>query len=191
MTDLISRSILEKKISTIVSPTIESLGYELVRLRLTDDEPSTLQVMADSTSGTFNVDDCAKISTDISTILDVEDPIEKEYTLEVSSPGIDRPLTRLKDFEDWCGYQVKLETLELVDGQRRFKGNLLGVDNDSVVLELNGKKLKIDFYLLSDAKLILTDTLIKDVLKNRKDFEKFDTEKFDEIDETVPEEGED
>jgi ribosome maturation factor RimP len=147
--------------------------------------------MADSTSGTFNVDDCAKISTDISTILDVEDPIEKEYTLEVSSPGIDRPLTRLKDFEDWCGYQVKLETLELVDGQRRFKGNLLGVDNDSVVLELNGKKLKIDFYLLSDAKLILTDTLIKDVLKNRKDFEKFDKEKFDEIDETVPEEGED
>ena len=191
MTDLISRSILEKKISTIVSPAIESLGYELVRLRLTDDEPSTLQVMADSASGTFNVDDCAKISTDISTILDVEDPIEKEYTLEVSSPGIDRPLTRLKDFEDWCGYQVKLETLELVDGQRRFKGNLLGVDNDSVVLELNGKKLKIDFYLLSDAKLILTDTLIKDVLKNRKDFEKFDKEKFDEIDETVPEEGED
>ena len=147
--------------------------------------------MADSTSGTFNVDDCAKISTDISTILDVEDPIEKEYTLEVSSPGIDRPLTRLKDFEDWCGYQVKLETLELVDGQRRFKGNLLGIDNDSVVLELNGKKLKIAFYLLSDAKLILTDTLIKDVLKNRKDFEKFDKEKFDEIDETVPEEGED
>jgi ribosome maturation factor RimP len=147
--------------------------------------------MADSTSGTFNVDDCAKISTDISTILDVEDPIEKEYTLEVSSPGIDRPLTRLKDFEDWCGYQVKLETLELVDGQRRFKGNLLGVDNDSVILELNGKKLKIDFYLLSDAKLILTDALIKDVLKNRKDFEKFDKEKFDEIDETVPEEGED
>ena len=191
MTDLISRSILEKKISTIVSPAIESLGYELVRLRLTDDEPSTLQVMADSNSGTFNVDDCAKISTDISTILDVEDPIEKEYTLEVSSPGIDRPLTRLKDFEDWCGYQVKLETLELVDGQRRFKGNLLGIDNDSVVLELNGKKLKIDFYLLSDAKLILTDTLIKDVLKNRKDFEKFDKEKFDEIDETVPEEGED
>ena len=191
MTDLISRSILEKKISTIVSPAIESLGYELVRLRLTDDEPSTLQVMADSNSGTFNVDDCAKISTDISTILDIEDPIEKEYTLEVSSPGIDRPLTRLKDFEDWCGYQVKLETLELVDGQRRFKGNLLGVDNDSVVLELNGKKLKIDFYLLSDAKLILTDTLIKDVLKNRKDFEKFDKEKFDEIDETVPEEGED
>ena len=191
MTDLISRSILEKKISTIVSPAIESLGYELVRLRLTDDEPSTLQVMADSISGTFNVDDCAKISTDISTILDIEDPIEKEYTLEVSSPGIDRPLTRLKDFEDWCGYQVKLETLELVDGQRRFKGNLLGVDNDSVVLELNGKKLKIDFYLLSDAKLILTDTLIKDVLKNRKDFEKFDKEKFDEIDETVPEEGED
>jgi len=191
MTDLISRSILEKKISTIVSPAIESLGYELVRLRLTDDEPSTLQVMADSISGTFNVDDCAKISTDISTILDVEDPIDKEYTLEVSSPGIDRPLTRLKDFENWCGYQVKLETLELVDGQRRFKGNLLGVDNDSVVLELNGKKLKIDFYLLSDAKLILTDTLIKDVLKNRKDFEKFDKEKFDEIDETVPEEGED
>lgn len=191
MTDLISRSTLEKKISAIVSPAIESLGYELVRLRLTDDEPGTLQVMADSASGAFNVDDCAKISTDISTILDIEDPIEKEYTLEVSSPGIDRPLTRLKDFEDWSGYQVKLETLELVDGQRRFKGNLLGVDNDSVVLELNNKQLKIDFDLLSDAKLVLTDALIKDVLKNRKDFEKFDKEKFDEIDETVPEEGED
>jgi ribosome maturation factor RimP len=147
--------------------------------------------MADSASGAFNVDDCAKISTDISTILDIEDPIEKEYTLEVSSPGIDRPLTRLKDFEDWSGYQVKLETLELVDGQRRFKGNLLGVDNDSVVLELNNKQLKINFDLLSDAKLVLTDALIKDVLKNRKDFEKFDKEKFDEIDETVPEEGED
>ena len=98
MTDLISRSIFEKKISTIVSPAIESLGYELVRLRLTDEEPITLQVMADSISGTFYVDDCAKISTDISTILDVEDPIDKEYTLEVSSPGNRPPINPFKRF---------------------------------------------------------------------------------------------
>ena len=189
MNDLISSSEIEKKISTIISPTIETLGYELVRIRLVPGETSTLQIMADRKSGEIDVEDCSIISRDISVLLDVEDPINDAYILEVSSPGIDRPLTRLKDFSNWQGYEVKLETYELINGQRRFKGEIYNIEKDNITLANNGKFIELSFELISEAKLILTDNLIKDVLRNRKSIKAFDLENFDQIDKNTHHEG--
>lgn len=189
MNDLISSSEIEKKISAIISPTIETLGYELVRIRLVPGETSTLQIMADRKSGEIDVEDCSIISRDISVLLDVEDPINEAYVLEVSSPGIDRPLTRLKDFSNWQGYEVKLETYELINGQRRFKGEIYNIEKDNITLANNGKFIELSFELISEAKLILTDNLIKDVLRNRKSIKAFDLENFDQIDKNTHHEG--
>ena len=189
MNDLISSSEIEKKISAIISPTIETLGYELVRIRLVPGETSTLQIMADRKSGEIDVEDCSIISRDISVLLDVEDPINDAYILEVSSPGIDRPLTRLKDFSNWQGYEVKLETYELLNGQRRFKGEIYNIEKDNITLANNGKFIELSFELISEAKLILTDNLIKDVLRNRKSIKAFDLENFDQIDKNTHHEG--
>ena len=189
MNDLISSSEIEKKISSIISPTIETLGYELVRVRLVPGETSTLQIMADRRSGEIDVEDCSIISRDISVLLDVEDPINDAYILEVSSPGIDRPLTRLKDFSNWQGYEVKIETYELINGQRRFKGEIYNIEKDNITLANNGKFTELSFKLISEAKLILTDNLIKDVLRNRKSIKAFDLENFDQIDKNTHHEG--
>ena len=189
MNDLISSSEIEKKISAIITPTIETLGYELVRIRLVPGETSTLQIMADRKSGEIDVEDCSIISRDISVLLDVEDPINDAYILEVSSPGIDRPLTRLKDFSNWQGYEVKLETYELINGQRRFKGEIYNIEKDNITLANNGKFIELSFELISEAKLILTDNLIKDVLRNRKSIKAFDLENFDQIDKNTHYEG--
>lgn len=189
MNDLISFSPVEKKISAIITPTIETLGYELVRVRLVAGETSTLQIMADRKVGEINVEDCSIISSDISVLLDVEDPINEAYVLEVSSPGIDRPLTRLKDFNNWQGYEAKLETHELINGQRRFRGEIYNIENDIITLVHGGKFTKLDFKLISEAKLILTDNLIRDVLKNRKSVSDYNLENFDRIDETTNHEG--
>ena len=189
MNDLISSSEIEKKISAIISPTIETLGYELVRIRLVHGDTATLQIMADRKSGEIDVDDCSIISRDISVLLDIEDPINDAYILEVSSPGIDRPLTRLKDFSNWQGYEVKLETYELINGQRRFKGEIYNIEKDNITLANNGKFIELSFELISEAKLILTDNLIKDVLRNRKNIKAFDLESFDQIDKNTHHEG--
>ena len=126
MSDLIAKTAMDRRIADIVTPVIEGMGYELVRLRLMSGKSASLQIMADKPNGGIEVDDCAKISTAVSATLDVEDPIEDAYRLEVSSPGVDRPLTRLKDFDAWSGYEVKIETTEMIDGRRRFKGALAG-----------------------------------------------------------------
>ena len=121
MSDLIAKTAIDKRLADFVTPIIEGLGFELVRLRLMGGKTATLQIMAERPEGGIEVDDCAAISTAVSAVLDVEDPIEDNYTLEVSSLGIDRPLTRLKDFEAWQGYVAKIETTELIDGRKRFK----------------------------------------------------------------------
>ena len=126
MADLIAKAAIDRRLAAIVTPTIEGLGFELVRLRLMSGRRMMLQIMAERPEGGIEVEDCARISRAVSAVLDVEDPISGEYVLEVSSPGIDRPLTRLKDFERWAGYEAKLETAELIDGRRRFKGVLAG-----------------------------------------------------------------
>ncbi len=188
MSDLIAKTALDKRIASIVTPVIEDMGFELVRLRLMGGKTATLQVMADRPDGGIEVDELGQISTALSLTLDVEDPISDEYTLEVSSPGIDRPLTRLKDFDIWADHEARIETEEMIDGQRRFKGTLAGTEGDEVLIEIQqGTEtpvIGLKFEWLSDAKLILTDDLIREVLKTRKDKGLIDETQFDEV-ETV------
>lgn len=180
MADLIAKAAIDRRLAALVAPTIEDLGFELVRLRLMGGKRAVLQIMAERPDGGIEVDDCARISRAVSALLDVEDPISGEYTLEVSSPGIDRPLTRLKDFETWAGYEARLETSELIDGRRRFKGELAGVQDGEVLLEIPEGVIGLAFDLLSDAKLVLTDALIAESLAGRK-AQGFDPGEFDEI----------
>jgi ribosome maturation factor RimP len=188
MSDLIARSAMDRRINEIITPTVEDMGFEVVRVRLMTGKDSTLQVMVQKPDGTIEVDECGQISTAISAVLDVEDPILDAYTLEVSSPGIDRPLTRLKDFDLWSGYVARIETEQLIDGRRRFKGTLHGSEGNDVLIEIeeHGESVTIGLQLdwLSDAKLVLTDELIRDVLKGRKDAGEIDETQFDEV-ETV------
>ena len=128
---------------------------------------ATLQIMAERPEGGIEIEDCAKISRAVSAILDVEDPISDEYTLEVSSPGIDRPLTRLKDFERAAGHEARIETVEMIEGRKRFKGTLEGVENDEVLLAISEGTVGFDLDMIADAKLVLTDALIAESLAGR------------------------
>ncbi|WP_149139870.1 ribosome maturation factor RimP [Gemmobacter caeruleus] len=195
MTDLIAKTAIDRRLADIVGPVIEGLGFELVRIRLMGGKTRILQIMVDRPDGGIEVDECATVSTAVSAVLDVEDPIEDNYVLEVSSPGIDRPLTRLKDFDMWVDYEARLETTELIDGRRRFKGLLQGTEGDEVLIEIEegGETLTIglQFDWLSDAKLLLTDELIAEVLRQRKEAGVIDESKFDEIEESEGDEDED
>ena len=178
---LIAKAAIDRRLAEIITPGIEDLGFELVRVRLMSGKETTLQIMADRPDGGIEVDDCAQISNAVSATLDVEDPILDAYTLEVSSPGIDRPLTRLKDFEMFEGYVAKLETDELIDGRRRFKGELAGIEDDEVLINVTEGTIGLKFEWLSDAKLVLTDDLIKEMLRQRKAAGTIDESQFDEI----------
>ena len=184
MNDLIAKTAMDQRLAEIITPVIEDMGFELVRVRLMSGNTSTLQIMAQKPDGTIEVDDCADISTAVSATLDVEDPILDAYTLEVSSPGIDRPLTRLKDFDLWDGYEARVETTELIDGRRRFKGALSGTDGDEILIEIEEGTIGLKFEWLSDAKLILTDAFSRDVLRARKDIGEIYERQFDAV-ETV------
>ena len=192
MTELIAKAAIDRRLAEIAQPVIEDLGFELVRIRLMGGKTHVLQVMAERPDGGIEVDECAKISTALSAILDVEDPIEENYTLEVSSPGIDRPLTRLKDFDAWNGYEAKIETTELIDGRRRFKGILAGTEGDEVLITLDDQgedvTIGLKFDWLSDAKLVLTDDLIREMLRARKAAGLVDEDQFDEIETDASEE---
>jgi len=185
MNDLIAKTAIDKRLAEIVRPVIEDLGFELVRIRLMGGETKTLQIMAERPEGGIEVDQCADISNAVSAVLDVEDPILDAYNLEVSSPGIDRPLTRLKDFDTFEGYDAKLETSELIDGQRRFRGILAGIEGEDVLVNIQQGGdvvtvgLNIDW--LTDAKLVMTDELIREMLRQRKAADALNETAFDEI----------
>lgn len=179
--DLIAKAAIDRRMAEIISPVLEDMGYELVRVRLMSGKSSILQIMADKPDGGIEVDDLAEISTAVSAVLDVEDPILDTYTLEVSSPGIDRPLTRLKDFEMFEGYEAKIETDELIDGRRRFKGELAGVEGNEVLINIAEGTIGLQFDWLSDAKLVLTDDLITEMLRQRKNAGVLNEDQFDEI----------
>ncbi len=181
MSDLIAKAAVDRRLAEIIQPVIEGMGFELVRVRLMGKQYTTVQVMVERPEGGIEVDECAAISTALSAVLDVEDPIDEEYTLEVSSPGIDRPLTRLKDFETWVGYEAKVETSELIDGQRRFKGDLAGVENNEVLITIQQGTVGLKFDWLTEAKLVLSDGLISEMLRQRKAVTTLDENKFDEI----------
>jgi ribosome maturation factor RimP len=193
MSDLIAKTAIDKRLAQIVGPVATDLGLELVRLRLMGGQHPTLQIMAQKPDGSMEVDDCARLSTAVSAVLDVEDPITDAYTLEVSSPGIDRPLTRLKDFETWAGHEVKIETTEQIDGRKRFKGVLQGTEGDEVLLEIEqgseAVTIGLNFEWLADAKLVLTDDLIRETLRARQGSGQIDEAQFDAVETII--DGED
>ena len=164
----------------ILEPAIEAAGYRLVRLRLMGGKTKTLQIMAERPDGTMNVEDCAKLSHALLDFIEREDPIEGDYELEVSSPGIDRPLTRLMDYARYAGHEAKLELVAPLasvsdsqsdpsnKGRKRFRGKLLGLDGNEVVMETQGVRVKFPFRGIAEAKLVLSDELIAEDLKARK-----------------------
>lgn len=167
MNDLVARTSVDRHLAGVIAPVVEGLGFELVRVRLMSGKARTLQIMAERPDGGMEVDDCAMISTAVSATLDVEDPIEDAYTLEVSSPGIDRPLTRKKDFSAWRGCEARLETSEMIDGRKRFRGTLHGVEEDEVLVEVDEGIIGLKFDWLNDARLVLNDELVRASLNAR------------------------
>lgn len=161
---------LEETLQAMIEPVVEETGYELVRLRLTGARTKTLQIMAERPDGTMTAEDCARLSRAISVMMDEQDPVSDQYTLEVSSPGIDRPLTRFKDFERWEGFDAKIELTQMVEGQKRFRGVLAGVEDDNVCVDLDGEEetALIPYNIIASAKLMMTDELITESLRRAK-----------------------
>ena len=191
MSSLIAKAAMDRRLAEIATPVIEGLGFELVRLRFMGGKKPVLQIMAERPEGGIEIDDCAKISRALSAVIDVENPIDGAFALEVGSPGIDRPLTRIKDFADWAGYEAKLETTTLIDGRKRFKGVLAGVEDNEILIEIPEGTIGLQFDWLADAKLVLTDELIAEALKSRKaagfnedDFDEIETEEIPVMNET-------
>ena len=156
------------EVEELVRPPIEGLGYDLVRVRLTGGGTPTLQIMAERKDrGEMSVDDCAEISRLVSALLDVEDPIAGAYTLEVSSPGLDRPLVREEDYERFAGFEARIETRRPIDGRKRFRGQLVGRRGADVVIAVDDAERAIPFADVLRGKLMLTDALIADAMKGR------------------------
>jgi ribosome maturation factor RimP len=172
---------LASQVAGLVEPVLEELGFRLVRVKASMRDGATLQIMAERSDGTITVEECAEISRNLSAVLDVHDPIPDGYHLEISSPGIDRPLVRPSDFETWAGYEARIELKEPVSGRKRFRGRIDGFADGEVRLEtdLAADELEkgspatrhvigLPIALLSDAKLVLTDDLIREALDRAK-----------------------
>jgi len=161
------------RIGALIEPVIEDMGFRLVRVRITGQDGCTLQVMAERPDGSMSIEDCTALSRALSALLDVEDPIPGGYHLEVSSPGIDRPLVRLEDFVRWSGFEAKVETHEPIDGRKRFRGAILGVFDGVLRLAVPDAKgerqtFEVPIDKISQARLVLTDALIATTLKAQK-----------------------
>ncbi|MBV9046099.1 MAG: ribosome maturation factor RimP [Alphaproteobacteria bacterium] len=152
----------------IIEPAVEAAGFRLVRLRLMGGHVKTLQIMAERPDGTMNVEGCAELSRALLEFIERENPVEGDFELEVSSPGIDRPLTRLTDFARWAGHEAKLEVHAPIDGRKRFRGRLLGIEGQDVTIDCQGQRITLPFKGIAEAKLVLTDALIAEDLKARK-----------------------
>jgi ribosome maturation factor RimP len=149
------------KIEAMITPSLEAMGYSVVRVAITGGRRATLQIMAERRDEKpMTVDDCADISRTVSALLDVADPIAGAYTLEVSSPGIDRPLVRREDFARFAGHEAKIELNAPVDGRRKFRGTLLGVEGDAVRLLVDAAPIALPLATVTRAKLVLTDALL-------------------------------
>ena len=155
------KSVVEQ-VEALITPSVTSMGFELVQVKMIDTRVgSTLQIMAERPDGSISVDDCAKISRQVSAILDVEDTISSDYRLEVSSPGIDRPLVKLTDYPKYEGHTAKVETVLPIDGRKRFTGVIKAVEGENVILTVDGRDHSLPFIDIQTAKLVLTDALIK------------------------------
>jgi ribosome maturation factor RimP len=159
-------------LETLLAPAVQAQGYRLVRLRLMGGKRKTLQILAERPDGQMDVEDCARLSRAVSEVLEASDPISEEYVLEVSSPGIDRPLTAPEDFARFAGHDARVELMRGVDGRRRFKGLLIGLEGDDVVMNVTdldetGRQVRFPYSDIAEAKLVLTDRLIQESLKAR------------------------
>jgi ribosome maturation factor RimP len=160
-------------VADVVEPALLDGGFRLVRVAVSGGDSKTVQVMAERPDGTLTIEDCETISRDISPLLDVHDPIAGAYRLEISSPGIDRPLVRPSDFEDWAGYEAKVELKEPIDGRKRFRGTLEGLEDGEVRIavdldQIGRTVLGLPIGLVGEAKLVLTDDLIREALRRAK-----------------------
>ncbi|MEX0955294.1 MAG: ribosome maturation factor RimP [Rhizobiaceae bacterium] len=169
---LIRESGVDARVAAIVGPVLETVGLRLVRVRLMSQNGLTMQIMAERPDGTMTIEDCEEASHALSPALDVEDPVDKAYNLEVSSPGIDRPLVRATDFAAAVGHQAKIETAVLVGGRKRFRGTVLEAGESGITLERDqvaeGEEaaVAIPFDAMAEARLVLTDDLVREALKN-------------------------
>ncbi len=167
---IIRESGIDARIAAIIQPVLRGIGFRLVRVRLSGQNGLTLQIMAERDDGTMTVEDCEEVSRAVSPALDVEDPIEKAYHLEVSSPGIDRPLVRRSDFATWLGHLVKLETSVLLTDRKRFKGRIEEADEDGILVGRDqaaygeAPTVRVPYDAIAEARLVLTDDLIRDAL---------------------------
>ncbi|MGF1544348.1 MAG: ribosome maturation factor RimP [Parvularculaceae bacterium] len=165
---------LEEKLRAIVAPVVADAGFRLVRVRVTGDRVRTAQIMAERPDRTMTAEDCARLSRLLSPVLEEADPIAGAYNLEVSSPGVDRPLVSLEDFDAWRGYEAKVELDRLIEGRRRFRGVLAGVEDDQVLIDLDGETetALIPYAYVDNAKLVLTDALVRESLAAAKALER-------------------
>ena len=164
---------LASDIAALIEPTLEDLGFRLVRVLILGGDGPTVQIMAERAGGTFTIEDCETVSRQVSPLLDAHDPLTGSYRLEVSSPGIDRPLGRPSDFEDWAGHEAKVELKELVDGRKRFRGMLEGFEDGEVRMtvtldQIGTTVVGFPVALVADAKLVLTEELVRDALRRAK-----------------------
>ncbi|MEW6090891.1 MAG: ribosome maturation factor RimP [Parvibaculum sp.] len=172
-THLVAPHGIPRKVFDLLRGPAEGAGFEIVRIRFGLQDGRTLQIMAERADGSMSVEDCEELSRILSAVLDVEDPIPGEYNLEVSSAGIDRPLTRLKDFDRWQGFDAKIELSEAVGGRKRFRGLLQGVEDGEVLVESDvegfsePQVLGLPFHKVSEAKLVMSDDLIRESLKRQ------------------------
>ena len=169
---IITETGLEARIANIVEPTVEGLGYRLVRVKLSQMNGATLQIMAERPDGSMTVEDCEILSRDVSPALDVDDPIERAYNLEISSPGIDRPLVCPADFSRWAGHEAKIELAQMLDGRKRFRGVIAAADGSGFALAMTGadggeETVRLAYDTISEARLVLTDALIAAALKEQ------------------------
>ncbi|MFC0284514.1 ribosome maturation factor RimP [Camelimonas abortus] len=176
MTDVSDRRVITEtgvaaRVAAIVEPVIEDLGYVLVRVRVTGLNGCTVQIMAERPDGTMSVDDCEIISRAVSPALDVDDPIDRAYHLEISSPGIDRPLVRVSDFQRWADHEARIELNALVAGRRKYRGVLRGLDDGHVLLErpdappAEERLARLPLADIQEARLVLTDAVIEEALR--------------------------
>ena len=164
---------LAAQVAAVIEPVLDSSGFRLVRVTVTGREGKIVQVLAERPDGTMTIGDCEAASRELSPVLDVHDPIADSYRLEVSSPGIDRPLVRPSDFDDWSGYEAKIELSETIDGRKRFRGVLEGFKDGEIRIELDldqvGRTvIGLPIALVAEAKLVLTDELVHEALRRAK-----------------------
>ena len=199
-TRLIVENGVAARMAKVVEPSIEHLGYRLVRVKISAQNGCTVQIMAERPDGSMTVEDCETISRTLSPLLDVEDPVGTPYHLEISSPGIDRPLVRLSDFDRWAGHEAKIELSQIVDGRRRGRGILIGTEGETVIVRRTDVKegddpdLRFSIRSIESAWLVLTDDLIRESLRRDKaareaagDDEDFDDDDFESADDAETE----